>query len=119
MHLIILPKGYNQVGEPWNERRKIDAEATEYEWPVIEVSPTIEVVGKLIDRKGKPVANVSINGGVGNRRYGFGKTDENGTFTLTHVPKEIQLEKFEVWTRDEHFSGVIETREPLVVRVEN
>lgn len=64
------------------------------------------------------MANVRINGGAGNRRYGFGNTNENGEFTLSNVPQGVQLEKFEIWTRDEHFKGVIQAKEPLVVRVE-
>jgi hypothetical protein len=117
VHLIGLPTGYQQLGEPWNERRTVPVDAKEYEWPTIDVIRSTEITGKLIDRDGKPMANVRINGGVGNRRYGFGNTDENGAFTLTGVPKGIQLEKFEIWTRDERFTGVVETNEPLVVRV--
>jgi len=62
------------------------------------------------------MANVSINGGVKNRRYGFGETDRNGAFVLSGVPQEIELENFEIWTRDEHLKGVIESRQPLVIR---
>ena len=79
--------------------------------------PSIKIEGKVLDRIGKAMANVSVNGVVGNRRYGFGNSDKNGTFTLHGVPKEIRLEEFEIWTRDERFTGRVETREPLVVRV--
>jgi hypothetical protein len=61
---------------------------------------------------------VRINGVQGNRRYGFGDTNEKGEFTLDRVPKEIELEKFEIWTRDERFEGVAQTKDPLVVRLE-
>jgi hypothetical protein len=117
VHLIALPAGYQQLGAPWDERRTVPSDAQEYEWPLIEVVPSTKIFGKLINRDGKPMARVSINGVVGNRRYGSGKTDETGVFTLTDVPEGIQLEKFEIWTRDEHFEGVIETKEPLVVQV--
>jgi hypothetical protein len=60
---------------------------------------------------------MGISGVSGNRRYGFGNTNENGEFTLSGVPKEIQLEKFDVWTRDEQFTGVAQTKDPLVVRL--
>lgn len=118
VQLIGLPKGYEYLGESWNERRTVPVDLKEYAWPPIDMVPSIEIGGKLVDRDGNPMANVRINGGVGDRRYGFGSTDENGEFTLTGVPKEIQLEKFEIWTRDERFTGVVETREPLVIRVE-
>ena len=60
---------------------------------------------------------VRINGVQGNRRYGFAATNEKGEFTLDRVPKEIELEKFEIWTRDERFEGVAQTKDPLVVRL--
>jgi len=65
------------------------------------------------------MANVRIFGVVGNRRYGFGNSDTNGAFTLSLLPQELRLESFEIWTRDERLTGVVETREPLVVRVKN
>ena len=79
----------------------------------------MEIVGKLVDHDGKPMANVRINGVVGNRRYGFGTTDQNGAFKLPGVPQEIQLEKYQVWARDSVLTGVVEAAEPLVIRVEN
>ena len=118
VELISLPPGYVQFGDPSKERRTVPADAKEYEWPPIDVVPSIEIAGKLIDRTGKPMANVHINGVGGNRRYGFGNTDENGGFILTNVPKGIRFEYFQIWTHDEHFTGVVETQEPLVVRVE-
>jgi hypothetical protein len=119
VHLISIPDGYEQLGEAWSERRTVPADAQDFTWPAIDVVPTIEVVGKLVDREGKPMPNVRINGVVGNRRYGFGNSDKNGAFTLSGVPQELRLERFEIWTRDEHLTGVVETKEPLVVRVKN
>jgi hypothetical protein len=119
VHLISIPNGYVQMGEPWRERRRVPADAQEFTWPVIDVVPTIKVVGKLVDREGKPMASVRIFGIVGNRRYGFGNSDGNGAFTLTDVPQDVRFESFEIWTRDERLTGVVETKEPLVVRVKN
>ena len=43
---------------------------------------------------------------------------QQGEFTISGVPVEVTLEKFEIWTRDEHFIGKVESTEPLVVRVQ-
>jgi hypothetical protein len=118
IHLIGLPEEYLQIGEPWKDKRTVPADAKEYNWPPIEVAPSTKIAGKLIDREGKPMANVRINGIVGNRRYGFGETDKDGLFTLRAVPKEIQLESFGIWTRDERLNGVIDSTDPLVVRAQ-
>ena len=37
VHLIGLPPGYQQLGEPWNERRNVPGDAQEYELPPIDV----------------------------------------------------------------------------------
>lgn len=117
VHLISIPKGYAQMGEPWRERRKVPADARDFTWPTIDVVPTVELAGKVVDREGKPMAKVRVNGVVGNRRYGFGNSGPDGAFTLSGVPQELRLERFEIWTRDDHFTGVADTGEPLVVRV--
>lgn len=112
---ISLPDGYLQLGEPWEAKRTVTADT---EWPPIEVVPTMSLAGTVVDRDGEPLANVRINGVVGNRRYGFGSTDEKGRFTLTRLPRDVELEKYEIWTRDEHFSGIADATDPLVVRVQ-
>jgi hypothetical protein len=119
VQLIGLPDGYQQVGEPWLDQRTVSADTEEYEWPPIDVVRSFEISGKLIDADGKPMPKVRINGVKGNRRYGFGDTNDKGEFTLDRVPKEVELEKFEIWTRDERFEGVAETKDPFVVRVKN
>ena len=119
VHLIDIPNGYIQMGSPWQDQQAVPARAQEYAWPTIDVVPSTEVSGKVLDGKGKPMAKVRINGLVGDRRYGFGNTDQDGVFKLPGVPQGIQLEKFEIWTRDEHFTGVIEIKKPMVVRVQN
>jgi beta-lactamase regulating signal transducer with metallopeptidase domain len=118
VHLISVPNEYLQLGAPWNERRTVPVDAKEFTWPTIDVVPSIKISGKLVDHEGKPMANMRINGITANRRYGFGNSDKNGAFTLQGVPKGVQLDKFEIWTRDEHFAGVVETKEPLLVRVQ-
>jgi hypothetical protein len=117
VHLIGLPDAYVQLGEPWDERRTVTADQKDYEWPTIEVVRSFKIPGKLVDAEGKPMPNMGISGASGNRRYGFGNTNENGDFTLSGVPKEIQLEKFDIWTRDEQFTGVAESTTPLIVRL--
>ncbi len=115
--LINTPGGYRQLGAAWNQAETVPAGVDSFELPVIEVSPTRSLTGKLVDADGKPLANLRINGTRDNTRYGFGKTDENGQFTLTGVPAEIELETFEIWTRDEHLKGERQSSDPLVVSV--
>jgi beta-lactamase regulating signal transducer with metallopeptidase domain/protocatechuate 3,4-dioxygenase beta subunit len=117
VHLIVLPKGYVQLENPSVDQRTIPPDAMEYKWPPIELLPSAAVSGKLVDSDGKPVPNMRINGVLGNRRYGFATTNENGEFILTDVPNGIQLESFEIWSNDEHFMGAVQTKEPLVVRL--
>jgi hypothetical protein len=117
VHLISVPEGYIQLGSPSADRQTVPDDVKEYQWRPIEVVRSFEIAGKLIDADGKPMPNVTINGVNGNRRYGFGDTNDKGEFTLDRVPKEIELEKFEIWTRDERFEGVAQTKDPLVVRL--
>lgn len=115
--VITPPKGYAQLGAPWNEPFDIPQGVQEFELPVIEMVPTTRITGTLHDADGKPMANVQINGVVGNRRHGFGKTDDKGAFVLPDVPVGLKLESFGIWTRDDHFIGEPISTEPLVVRV--
>lgn len=115
--VIELPQGYVQLGSPWDERRTVPEGAEQFEWPAIELAPTRDIAGKLIDSEGNSTKDMTIHVIVANRRYGYGKSDENGVFKLSGVPKEVEMENFEVWTREERFVGEIVTRDPLVIRI--
>jgi beta-lactamase regulating signal transducer with metallopeptidase domain len=114
---VDLPKGYQLHGQAWIEPPTVPADVDEFALPPIEIAPTTEIEGKLVDQDGRPMADVRVVGKVGDRRHSTGQTDEHGVFTLTGVPIGFEIETFMVFTRDAHFSGVVESREPLVVRV--
>ncbi len=118
VQILYLPGQYEQLGEPWIKNYTVPPEVDEFALPTIDVVPTTTLTGKLLDRDGRPMAGVKINGDVGNRRHGFGKTDAQGMFELPGVPVGIKLERFEIWLGDEHLEGKPESTDPLVVRVQ-
>ena len=67
-----------QLGEPWAERHRVPEGAETFDLPPIEVVRGITIKGRLVDADDRPIANVGINGISGNRRYGFGRTDQAG-----------------------------------------
>ncbi len=119
LQLVSIPKGYVQVqSSPFDEIKDISFDVKEFTWPTIDVFPSVKVTGKLLNGAGEPVPNVQLRGVIANHVYpGIGNTDKDGVFTLDSVPKDVRLETFTIWTKDKRFKGVIESHDPLVVRV--
>ncbi|HEY2837753.1 MAG TPA: M56 family metallopeptidase [Pirellulales bacterium] len=115
--VISQPQGYVQLGQPWDDRIAIPQDEKEFELPPIELAPAETIKGTLLDQDGKPVADAQINGLVGNRRYGAGKTDEAGAFSMGNVPIEIEIEDFQVWFGDKIMHAAVASKDPLVVRL--
>lgn len=85
----------------------------------IELIRLIELKGKLVDQNGDPVSRTKLNGVHSQLRYGFGKSSEEGQFTLL-VPDTITVKKFEIWLED-GVKRVEPTRvefDPLVIHVQ-
>jgi RNA polymerase sigma factor (sigma-70 family) len=119
MQVISLPGNFVQLGEPWAERHRVPDRVESFDLPPIEVVPAITIKGRLVDPDNRPVANAMINGIAGNRRYGFGRTDQAGSFELAQVPAGLEL-SYQVWPNQHEgpFNAEIVTAEPLLLRAE-
>lgn len=121
--VIVRPKEFDtyvQVGEPWDEKIDVRADAAPFDLPPIRLVPTIPLQGKLIDQDGRPVAKARVNGVKGNRRYGFATTNPLGEFSA-QIPKTITLESYQVWIDDgigtPPIAPTIEKSDPLILRI--
>jgi Carboxypeptidase regulatory-like domain len=118
MQVIVMPENFVQLGEPWSERYKVPADTREFDLPPIEVIPGRTIKGRLVWGKDRPVVSAQITGNAGNRRYGFGRTDETGEFTLTGVLPRLPLAYMAMIDDAE---GWVETsilsENPLILRV--
>jgi hypothetical protein len=101
----------------WAEKVEVPAEVA-FDLPPIRLAPTMLIKGKLLDQQDRPVAQAGINGLRGNRRYGFGRTNESGEFSL-QIPKALPLEGYEVWLEDDDspHAPKIEQHDPLILRL--
>jgi hypothetical protein len=120
--VIVIPKefrNYVQLGEPWDERIDIPVTERPFELPAIRLAPTVRVEGKVLLRSGAPAVNASVCGLYGNRRYGFGNTNDRGEFEM-QIPLGIKFEKFQVWTDINGRSQDIKIKEgaPLILQIE-
>ncbi len=117
--VISMPDGLVQLGAPWAEKHRVPEGAQTFDLPAIEVVKGHTITGRVVDAQDRPVADVSLNGVSGDRRYGFGQTDKNGAFSLSDVPAGLEM-SYQVWP-SQHENPVdaqIVTREPLVLRVD-
>jgi hypothetical protein len=119
MHVIAVPENLVQLGEPWAERHRVPEGVDTFDLPPIEVVKGITIKGRLVDAEDRPVANVMVNGISGNRRYGFGRTDETGSFALSQVPAGLEL-TYQAWPDDREGprNAEIVKAEPLLLRAD-
>jgi RNA polymerase sigma factor (sigma-70 family) len=117
MQVIAMPDDFVQLGEPWAERHRVPEGAETFDLPPIEVVKGMTIRGRLVDADDRPVANARINGLSGNRRYGFGRTDETGSFALSQIPAGLEL-VYQVWPNehDGPSSAEVIKAEPLLLR---
>ncbi|HVC97957.1 MAG TPA: M56 family metallopeptidase, partial [Pirellulales bacterium] len=115
VHIISLPDGYAQLGEPWADSYPVPADVDEFELPTIEVVGTHKLSGQLIGEKGQPLPALQVMAVDKNRRYGSALTDSEGRFTM-NLPDGVET-RIEVYTdeRGQEPVTVVE-RDPLVVR---
>lgn len=115
VHIISLPDGYVQLGEPWAESYDVPGKVTEFELPTVEVVRTHKLTGRLVDDKDQPVTITQLVAVDGNRRYGFATTDSQGRFTM-NVPDGVDVH-FEVYTAQHGQEPVtVFERDPLLLR---
>ena len=118
MQVISMPDEYVQLGEPTNDRYTVPADVKEFNLPSIDVVPGTTIKGRLLEGKGRPVANARLAGDSAGHLYGFGQTDPNGEFTLVGVPAGFPLT---YKARVDDTSGWVETtivtKNPLLLRI--
>jgi len=94
MQVVSTPGSFVQVGDdPSSERHRVPAGVEAFDLPPIEVVRGVTVQGRLVDAANQPIANVAVSAhaAAGNRRYGGGKTDQDGAFTLMMIPSGVPL----------------------------
>ncbi len=108
-----------QAGEPWLARIPVPEGTSDFELPPVELSKTKTVIGRLLDHDGKPLAEHRVNGLVGNRRYGWGRSNDTGGFTLDGVPEEVQLERYQAYADPSPIPRDVKvvTLDPLVIQL--
>ena len=79
---------------------RVPAGVETFDLPPVNLIPTVEHPGRLVDRENRPVAEACIHAFAKDRCSYSAQTDADGAFTL-HLPKGFEIEKYEV-TR---FSG--------------
>jgi hypothetical protein len=128
-------------GGRWGSRREVPADFEEFELDPIDLVPTQEVSGKLIDKQGKPLAEdwmvlgfphvVDANGIVlpmemTMNSFSGVNTDREGRFS-GHVPKTYPpvywraswREPNRIKVRDVPFQPKVISNDPLVLQIED
>jgi beta-lactamase regulating signal transducer with metallopeptidase domain len=115
VHITSLPDGFVQLGSPWAEPYQVPENVDSFDLPKIEVVGSYELKGKLIGADDQPLPNIQVIAIEGNRRYGFGKSDAEGRFTL-RVPHDVDTQ-ITVFMEDRGSSPVqVIQKDPLVVK---
>jgi hypothetical protein len=116
-----LPKNldddYEQAGEPGDRKVNVPPGDKPFEMPPVVLVRRVTIQGKVIEHDGRPLANATVCGDVGNRRYGFCETGANGEFSM-RVPRTISPQRYEVFApkHDRNFDVTIVQERPLVLK---
>ena len=97
-HLIMKPEEYsNWVMEAPDRRTpiRVPAGVETFDLPPVNLIPTVEHPGRLVDRENRPVTEARIHAFGKDRCSYSAETDESGAFIL-HLPKGFEIEKYEV-----------------------
>jgi hypothetical protein len=120
LQMISMPEEYVQPGEPWNRPIGVPEGAKEFDLPPVELVPATRIEGRLVDEHDRPVSNTGIDVIDGNRRYGYGKSDSSGKFSVAGVPTTIDPTKaeYQLFTDDNMVSRKCEVLKtnPLILR---
>ncbi len=115
VHIISLPDGFVQLGTPWAEPYQVPEDVDRFELPTIEVVGSHLISGQLRNANDRPLPNVRLHAVDGNRRYGFGKSGNEGRFEMS-VPDGIDVE-FQVFLEDRGSVAVEVVQDaPLILR---
>jgi beta-lactamase regulating signal transducer with metallopeptidase domain len=122
VEVLCRPDKYIQFGA-WPEY-EIPASVKKFEVGPVELVPTKNISGRLVDKHDQPVANRTLWVAANGRSYGYATTDAKGDFSLTGVPSPIDpgQAKYETVptgeTTVEPIQAKIAQTSPLVLRVE-
>ena len=114
-----------QSEQPYDQRWPYGKHATvpdnddAFELEPLELIPTTQVTGKVIDADGNPVANTGVYAWHMKRNVGndFTMSNEAGEFTLKRTPAEFPPNYFRVGEQHKTKEARIVSRTPLVVQI--
>lgn len=113
--IIVLPFGFEQLGEPWSKPVQIPEKVEEFELPTIELVGSYTIAGQLIGADDQPLPDTKVHAIQEDRRYGFGQSDAEGHFKMI-VPEGIEPE-FHVYIESRgNMPATVVQREPLIIR---
>jgi RNA polymerase sigma factor (sigma-70 family) len=118
--VVVFPRGYVSSGGPPVASVRVPDGVDVFDLPAIElVKEQPPIVGRLISGRDRPVAEAFIYGVSGNRRFGYGRTDDKGNFELQGIP-EGEKPAFEVAIDNDGEYGLkteVVRADPLLLRV--
>jgi len=126
---LVLP-GNVRVFASFGKEKYVDAEGprgktyavpkgvADFELPLIEAVPAIEVTGTLFDADGKRLAGAQVRGIADREIYDWHDSDEQGKFSLGQFPVGMTFDSFSIESGGERFDGKAESTDPLVVRLQ-
>jgi len=123
MQVIVLPEQFARLHSQMFPTASVPEDAEEFDLPVIEVAPARIFSGRLLDRRGRPVAQARLAIVSGDRYYGSGFSDDDGRFTMGDVPESVDPKRaqYKVWLPTGEPSGAGEVEvirtDPLVLRI--
>jgi hypothetical protein len=93
LQIIVLPGQYARLHRQMHPTAVVPEDAKDFELPPIEVAPARIFSGRLIDERGRPVADARLAIIEGDRYYGGGFSEKDGRFTMGDVPAMIDPTK--------------------------
>lgn len=119
--MIGLPETYANWTEEQNiraQRINVPGDVETFDLPAVEIIPTRQRTGTLLDENNEPVANAEISVRSANRNYGGTSTDVEGNFKLS-LPDSVGIGLYKI-RRDRHqpaIEATVVTGTPLVLQV--
>ena len=119
-HLMMKPEEYsNWVMEAPDRRTpiRVPAGVETFDLPPVNLIPTVEHTGRLVDRENRPVAEARIDAFGKDRCSYSAQTDESGAFIL-HLPKGLEVERHMVtrFRRGGPIQAAVLSESPLVLQ---
>jgi len=99
MQVIFLPEQFARLHSQMFPTASVPEDAAEFELPAIEVAPARIFSGRLLDQRGRPMAQARLAIVSGDRYHGIGRSDNDGRFTMGDVPESVdpKTSKYQAW----------------------